>query len=214
MASFLPSIDAGVRALAYSKFGTLLSLTSMANDTALFPRKIAMRMIAETKGRTVASFISVWRERTSFSWQRNRTPVSRIGLNTLLADSSKTLITNIKAVPVDLEYSLWFISKSLPALQDVVDMYLFWAQTDPSLKLTFNSQYPLEYKLHFGDIVDESTVMEQFEQGLYYVYRMPLKVDGWIFDLDEAKTIKTIYLDVYDEEGTDNILLFERVITE
>ena len=214
MASFLPTIDAGVRALAYSRFGSMLSLTSMADDTALFPRRIAMRMIAETKGRTIASFISVWRERTSFSWERNRTPISRIGINALFADSGQTLITNIKAVPVDLGYSLCFISKSLSALQDVVDSYLFWAQTDPSLTLLFNSQFPLEYKLHFGEITDESTVMEQFEQGLYYVYRMPLKVDGWVFDMDEAKTIKTIYLDVYSEEGTENVLLFERVITE
>jgi len=49
-----------------------------------------------------------------------------------------------------------------------------------------------------------------FNEGLYFCWKMPLKLDGWIFQEYEQKAIHTVVLKVYDEEGDENILLFEK----
>jgi hypothetical protein len=212
MASFIGSMDEGIRALLYSKFGTTLGLTSAAADTAFFPKPVALRKIAETRGRTSMEFISLWRENTGMAWNRMSTPVARSGLSVEYTSAGKTAITRMKAIPVNLEYSFWIWSQSLAKLQEVTDLYLFWQQADPNLNLTLNSKYPLEIDLHFGDIIDESVVAEQYDKGQYFVYKFPLKVDGWVFSAGADYTIKTIHVAMY-EDTDPPILLYEETIT-
>lgn len=214
MASFMGSMDEGVRSLLYTKFSTAMALTGgYAADVAFFPKQVALRKMAETRGKTSMEFLSLWRETVGFAWGRQSTPTARSGLSMEYTSAGKTAITRIKAIPVNIEYSFHAWSLDLSKLQEVADAYLFWQQNDPNLSISLNSKYPLEIDLHFGDIIDESIVAEQYEKGQYFVYRFPLKVDGWIFSADTAKTIKEIHWTLYDDNADPPILLHEEIIT-
>ena len=104
--SFLYVIDLGLRAQLFSKFGDIQSLASIDLGVIFYPQEMAFREFSEKKGASKTEFISVWRKRTgAFEWSRQRTPLARRGLSMAYVDSlTKTDITVVKAVPLDLEY--------------------------------------------------------------------------------------------------------------
>lgn len=208
--TFLKIMDRGIASLLYTKFGTILGLDS-EKESIISPKEIAMRLIAEEKGAMKLGFISVWREMTEFDWSRQRTPIARRGIMVAYTNEDKTDILEYKAIPVNLTYSIRFWHREIDKVNEAVEDYLFWQQTDPNLDLLINDEYPLELDLHLGgEIVDESSFPEKFEKGTYFVSRCPLKLDAWIFESDTVKTIHKVVLRLYDEEEEENILLFQR----
>lgn len=201
--SFIQTIDLGLMANIFSIFGPIMGLTDSTKDIDFNPPKIAFRQIAEKRGVVQAELISVWKsEPPQFSWERNRSPVSRHGMDII---ESKI---NIKAIPVDLNYEVTFWTQDLEILQQVTERCLFWIHLDPNLDLTYDlgtsgNQFSLGMDLHFGKIRDDSQIVEQFEKGKYFAYTIDIKIDGWVFINVALKEILHIYAKVYDFTKTD-----------
>jgi len=200
--SFLKVLDAGMKALALAKFGPALGISNLANDVVFFPKDVALRTIAEKRGAAEIEFISVWREGMALDWARQRSPVARRGFYLNYVDeNSKSAIVNVKAVPVTLDYNIWVWSRTLDKIMQACETYVFWQHLDPNLSLLYNNVYPLAFDLHFGQIVDESTASMQFEKGLYFVSRMPVRIDGWVFTLTTEGTILKVILQLFYNEN-------------
>lgn len=213
--------DLGLKTLVYNTFSSIMELTSETNEITFNPKEIAIRKIAENRGKTAMEFINIWRTSMQFSWERQRSSVGRRGISTIYktldvqgTPTSKAGVITIKAVPVDLDYEVTFWSQSLDKLMQVAERYLFWQHMDPNLNISLDLEtsgevFPLEFDLHFGSIKDDSQIVEQYEKGRYFVYTMPIKIDGWVFTNLDIRTILHIYVKVYDflkteQEGKDH----------
>jgi len=187
------------------------------DDVIIFPKEIAQRQIAERRGENVIEFANLWREVTANDWSRQRTPVARDGIHVAYQDGDapsgltdeKTSVVTVKAMPVTLEYSIWFWSQDKDKLNQVSEEYLFWQHQNPNLDIYYNDFYPVEFDLvRFGEIVDESNLPNMFEEGRVFVIRCPLVVEAWVFDSIEQKTIKKIIITIYDHDEIDDIRTF------
>ena len=167
--SFLQIMDLGLKNLLFSKFQDTMGLTVLDSDCVLYPKDVAQRVVAERRGEGTIEFINLWRAGTQFAWDRQRSPTAQKGfyLEYEYPDNKKDLIT-IYSVPADLNYDIYFWSKSLEVLQKVAEKYMFWVHRNPRLNLRLQNRYPLEIYMHFGALVDESTVSTQFETGQYF----------------------------------------------
>jgi hypothetical protein len=217
---FTKSIDNALKVLLYNRFGFILGIdtqSSIAEENInkgviQIPREVAQRAIAEKKGKYFLEFINFQRVGTSFSWERNRTPVARRGMWLANVDENKKTDTvHVKGVPVDLNYNVWFWSTDLNKIYECMEEYLFWQQDFPKVTLKYNNLYEIQPDLHFGDIVDESTVGEQYEVGRYFVVKMPIKIDGWVLKGLSFKTINKIILTLYDKDDVTN---YSEIIVE
>lgn len=224
--SFIKVLDLGLETLIFDKFKDIISVTSQDNDMAFMPKEIAFRYVSEKRGAVEMEFMNLWRSNISFDWQRNRSvlalreieiPYSNFcvsgysglsgytglsgysgsGISGYSGYSGKT--GSLKAISAKMDYNFWVWSKDKDKLNAVIERYLFWKFHDPNLNLSLNGEIPLEFDLHFGDVVDESTENVMFEKGVYYVCKFPITLDGWIFELSETKIIETIYITGYDD---------------
>lgn len=211
MVSFTHSIDLALKMLLYQRFGDILKISSQSSVDAdninegvvQVPREVALRVVAEKRGENFLNFINFWRVGTSPAWDRQRTPVARRGMYLATSDD-KTDTVHVKAVPVDLNYNIWFWSKDLDKVYQCIEEYLLWQQDDPNLKLKYNEQYEIEPDIHFGEIVDESTVDEMYDKGLIFTFKMPIKIDAWILKGESFKTISKLVLTFYDKNSITN----------
>ena len=211
--TFIKVIDEAVRSLVFTKFGDDMGFSSIeSDDVILFPKEVAQRVIAEKRGVNEVEFANVWREATNIDWSRQRTPLARHGVWGSYVDGEspasgisgeRIALVNAKAVPGTFDYGIWFWSQDKDKVNAVTETYMFWPQDDPNLSLILNDIYPLEFDLHFGEILDESDLPTIFEVGRLFVIHIPLKVDGWVFNLSQTRTIKKIVLTLWDH---DNIL--------
>jgi hypothetical protein len=211
MSSFLKYIDYGVRAMVWYKFSDLLSLTSMTNDSALWPKAVTFRHISEKRGKVEMEFINVWRSGTKFDWDRQRTSIARGGV---YGRTGATAAAELKAVPVSLTYDAFFWSKDIDKLNQISERYCFWQHQDPNLNMLFDDKYPVEFDLKFGSVIDESPIESMFDKGIYYVIRCPIEVEGWIFSSASTKVIRTIYLRGYDssvDATTGELILTDNI---
>jgi hypothetical protein len=214
--SLLQGYDLAIKAVLYSKFASILGIDteSSVEDQNInlgifqFPKDVAKRIAAEKRGQTYLEFINFWRRGASFSWERNRSPLSKRGL---WVSSQDGTTTHVKATPIDLRYDAWFWSKDLDKIYKVMEDYVFWQHEYPKVTLLYNDLYELTPDLHFGEIVDESVVAEQFEQGIEYIYRMPITLDGWVLKGDAFKIISKIKVTFYDK---DDVTDYEEIIVE
>lgn len=198
--SFIKVLDEGVKALLLSKFGTYLGIDDEVKDIVFFPKDVAQRTISEKRGEVQTEFISVWRDELVFDWNRQRSPLARHGMNLHFNDVDKTTVVNMKAVPVTIDYTFWLWSRSLDKIMQASEAYLFWQHVNPNMTLSYDDAYSLDFDLHFGSIVDESTTSQQFEKGMHFIYRYTLKVDGWVLLMTTPKTILSILLTVWYNE--------------
>jgi hypothetical protein len=213
--SFIQIVDLGMKALVFNRFKDIMNLVEESQDCVLYPKEIAQRKIAEKRGEGTVEFISLWRDGTKFAWERQRSPVSRHGMYMEFETEDKHDIIQVTAVPADLEYNIWFWSKSLEVLQQVAEKYMFWQHRDPNLALLFADRYNLELDLHFGALIDESSLPEAFEKGEYFVLKAPIKVDGWVFEAPfDVKTILKIHVAIFDSLGQVPVLLAEWWVNE
>lgn len=219
MSSLLQGYDIAVKAALYSKFGSILGIdtqsssdeTNMNLGVFQFPKEVAQRVAAEKRGETYLEFINFWRMGASFSWSRNRTVLSRRGMWLNTVDGKKLNTVHVKAVPIDLTYNAWFWSKDLDKMYQVMEDYVFWQQTTPKVSLVYDNLYELTPDIHFGEIVDESTVDDQFSKGIVYIYKMPIKVDAWALKGISFKAIHKIKVTFYDQ---DDVTDFSEIIVE
>lgn len=214
--SLLQGFDLAVKAALYNRFASILGIDTETSDEDTninlgifqFPKAVAQRISAEKRGETYLEFINFWRVGASFSWARNRSPLAKRGIPVSGEDG---IITYVKATPIDLRYDAWFWSKDLDKLYQVMEDYVFWQHDNPKVSLLYNNLYELTPDIHFGEIVDESTVSEQFDQGTIFVYRMPITVDGWVLKGEPFNIISKIKVTFYDK---DDITDYEEVIVE
>ena len=219
--SFLQSYDLAIKYALYNKFASILEINQSSSEEdninlGVFqvPKEVAQRAAAEKRGETFLEFINFWRVGASFSWARNRTPLSRRGMwLTNKADGLDTI--HVKAVPIDLNYNAWFWSKELDKIYQVIEDYVFWQQNDPNLSLLYTdlqeNTYELTPDLHFGEIGDESTVPEQYSQGITYVYKMPIRLDAWVL---KGLSFKTIYKIRFTLRDKDEVTNYKEIVVE
>jgi len=203
--SFIQAMDWGLRGLLWAKFSQALGATNMTTQSAWYPKGIALRTVSEKQGADKLPFFNVWRTPPTFDWDRQRTHVAVEGLPTIAG--------TVKTVPAKLSYDAWFWTKDLEALNKIAEIYLFWWHRNPNLDITFNDTYRLGLDIHLGDLSDESPLDQVFEKGTYYVWRMPIVLDGWVFQTDTVKIIKKIYINGYDITiNADGTLLSQETI--
>lgn len=216
--SFIRTMDEAMKTLLYVKFATDMGLTNQTNDIAFAPKGVTQRNIAEKRGESQMEFIGVWREGIQLDWERQRSPIARRGMYMAFGDVGKTTIVNAKAVPAKINYSVYFWSKSLDKVSHAAETYLFWLHSNPAMTLNYNGLYPMQMYMSFGGVVDESPIDQMYDRGLYFVYKVPITLEGWIVELDDVYTVLSIYLDVWYTENLDPldssnaILLFSQVI--
>jgi hypothetical protein len=214
----LKIMDEGVRNLIFTRFQTIMGFSDENRDVLFWPKEVALRNLAEKRGKTEMEFANVWRTGIGRAIDRQRTPIARQGISVTYTDGAKTDVGQIKAMPADLMYSVWFWSKDRDKLNQVAESMLFWKQQDPNMHLIYTflgTDFPLEYDMKFEDIVDESPIDAMFDRGLYDVMRFNFTVEGWVFDSETLKTIQKVILKVYqdiDPNGPHerDILLFEQ----
>jgi len=216
--SFIQIMDNTAKAMVFNRFADFFSLDDINRDLVFFPKAIAQRKIAEKRGEGTVEFISLWRTGISYDWARNNTAIARKGVYlTYNDDVVKDAIITARAVPAMIEYDLWFWSRDLDKIMKATESYLLWQHDHPNLLLDYNNLYPMEMYLKFGPVIDESTLAEQYDKGLYFVSKMHITMEGWILTLLDSKTVLTIYLDVYMRTGVGpnwtDVLLDEYVIT-
>jgi hypothetical protein len=210
MSSFIKSYDLALKTLLYQKFGTILGLDVFGNveeninqGIIQCPREIALREVAEKRGATFLEFINFWRTGAGFDWKRQRTSLARRGmfLTSNIEGNSGTLI---KAVPVNLDYDVCFWSKNLDKIYQCDEVYAFWQQNNPKISLLFNDEYEITPDLHFGEIVDISTVSEKFSKGIIIAHHVPIRIDGWCLEGFSLETIHKIRVTFYDQDEITN----------
>jgi hypothetical protein len=218
MPSFIQLMDNGMRALAFQRFGPLLSLDTFTKDCAFVPREIALRRVAEARADVSMEFISVWRPAGQFDWNRQTTTLARTGIHVAYDTESKLGIHTVKTVPCNLNYTVTVWSKNLSKIQDCADSYFFWIHDNPNMFLTYlvddgeNTPHeePLELDLHFAGDDDTSPLSAAYEAGAYFTLDMRVQLDGWIFRLEKTPTVLKVVGRVWERQPEDqNILLYE-----
>ena len=201
--SFVNTLDEAMKTLVFNKFSSYLGLQYQSSDMVFAPESIAQRMMAEKRGHQQVEFISLWREGLGrLDWQRQRTPVARRGIQLAYDDENqKTAIITAKAVPVNIQYYVYFWSRDLDKLGQIAEKYLFWQHVNPNLLLGYNNTYPMQMGLHFGDVIDISPLSQAYDKGVYFVYKMPIYLEAWILELTLPRTILSIMLDIWYAEG-------------
>lgn len=224
--SFLQSIDIGLRGLLFTKFYDILKLTSVNEGVVLYPKEIALREMAEKREEVAVEMISLWKVRIAPDWKRMRTPVARRGmLMNYVNTSTKLNIGSVKAVPVALGYNVWFWTHYRERFNQIAERYLFWQQDNPNLNLQLTvtytdngdvsaSGYPVEFDIHFGELTDESIVVNKYDEGQYFVLNTPITIDGWAFVTGVIPTAATIKLTIYDKNDLTTLDEYSEIIVE
>ena len=202
MASFIKTLDEGMKTLVFTKFKSYLDLTTETTDLVFAPNSIAQRMISEKRGANKTEFMNLWRPTLSFDWGRQRSPLARRGMLLRYEDAdTKVAFVNVKAVPVKIGYDLYFWSRSLDKIMQAAEAYAFWLHVNPRLILNYNDEFPLEMYMKLGGIVDVSPLDQVYDKGTHFVYRMPIGLEGWVLVLESLKSVLTIILKVWYNEG-------------
>jgi hypothetical protein len=205
--SFAYNYDVAVRTLVYTRYGSLLGIDtfgetqseSINKGVVVCPKRIAQRYVSEKRGETFLEFFNVYRRSIGFSWSRQRSVVSRRGLQYVKSEGG---IGIIKADAVDIEYDVWAWSNSLDKINSVAEKYLQWQHETPKISLTYGDLFQLNPDLMFSPVVDESAIEDIFNTGKVWVFRMPVRIEGWLPKLstEDIGLITKIQLTLYDKD--------------
>lgn len=217
--TFLQLQDEAIRALVFAKFGTFLGLSALTRDSALMPKAVAQRRIAEARGESSVEFVNVWRTKTEFAWGRQRTTLARTGINTFQM-ASESSVFNVKTVPADMDYTAWVWSRDYGRIQECIRDYLFWIHNHSNLMITLSldsgsgasAEEPLELDLRFTGITDESTVETQYDKGLIFVAGLGIHLDGWEFDIEQQPIALTMIGKIWDKQVSGPKLLSTTIV--
>ena len=214
--SFTHIIDSAIKAAVFQRYSPIFNLADQNRDLVFQPKVISQRKIAEKRGEASVEFISLWRNKITPDWSRQRTSVARDGINMQYTDSSQSTLVTIKAVPVIMDYELRFWSRDLNAITYAAESYMKWFQDFPNLVVFFQGLYEMDMYMKFGAWSDE-TDYNIYDKGLYYVASMPVSLDGWVMTQINTPTIIKIIVDLYVRQmvlnQTQDIFLDEYIIT-
>ena len=206
-------IDVGLRSALYNRFvsylspaGQTLPLSQIVID---FPKEVAQREYAEKQGSISTNFISMFRNVTEFTWERQRTAPARAGINLNYSDGTNTTVVNAKVIPLDLTYEVVFWHYSRDVINQLIEKYFFWIQSSPTLELTLQG-YPVSTYLQISGVRDISTVRNMYQVGTYWIYEGSIKVAAWVPELDlSGSVIQEIICSVYYKQNgmTSNLLI-------
>jgi len=190
--SIFKLFDVAMRSLLYTKFGSVMGINTLSSvdseninkGVVQCPKEIALRELAEKRSTDFLEFINFWRRGSGgIDWNRQNTRVARSGL--FMTGDNDNEYSNVKAVPLRVDYEVWFWSLDYNKMGLADTEYLFWAQENPQLEMTLNDLYPLEFDLHFSDIYDESPIEQKYDVGKFFVHRMVINLDGWVFRTED-----------------------------
>lgn len=209
--SSIYTLDKAFQYLLFHKFNQHLELNAYSpiedeainKSVVIYPKEIAQREIAEKRGETSLNFINLWKNKITFSWERNRSVMARVGLDIPLETNS----VNIKAIPIDIDYTFWMWSKDLDKINCAIEEFLFWIHTYPKLTLTLNDKFPLEYDLHFPSVVDVSPVSLKYQAGVYFCIECLTRIDGWLFKLLNQPFFNKIVVEYHDNTNVEKQFL-------
>jgi hypothetical protein len=207
--SFITVCDNAIKAAVFNRWVDLLPISDPGKDIVFWPKDLALRKVAEKRESVMSEFISVWSPSPQRDLEREHTPTSVVGFTIDLADGTTQVL---KAVPVSLNYDLTVWSLSKNDVNKVIEDYVWWKYRNPNLSLRLNGIYPLEMDLHFGDIQDESVVIEEYSKGLYFRQTFPVRVDAWSFDIYSVELIEKVELKLLN--GVDNTSTYVDVTLE
>ena len=205
MSSFIKIIDEALKTTVFEKFKTDMGLTTQNTSLVFEPRDVVLRKIAEKRGQNSVEIISLWRERFDRALNRENVVLSKKGIPLAYSDGTQSGIWTAKAAPIKIDYSLRFWSRSLEKVTQAAETFIFWKWNTPKLIFNYETDYPLEMNINPElPILDESTIVRQYDIGLYYVSLMNFSVEGWLLTTpSSSKTILTIILKVYTREVVD-----------
>lgn len=168
--------DDSLRQLLFTRFSAVVpEIADEYKDVIFCPEDLALRQHAEGNANDQLDFISFWRPGPEFSWDRNRTSVSRRGLDVKIGPDVK----NTKVIPVDLGYNVIFWTKSLMKLNAFVKEYLFWIQENPNLNVNMlTGTDDAEFDMHYDPV--SIWTSDWFNEGRYHKGKTQLKVDAWL----------------------------------
>jgi len=206
--SFIKGYDDTLKAALYARFGGILGISSGIGTTAekinkgvvQMPKEVALREVSEKRASDFLEFMSFYRSYAKPSTERRRTYVSHTGL---LVPAENGTVKRVKAQSIDITYDVWFWSKNLDLIYQCIESYILWQYETPAISLVYDDLYELNPHIHFGEIVDESTVASQFDTGRYFVYRMPVVLDGWVLKSSDVGIIHKIICTLYDGDNED-----------
>ena len=205
--SIFKLFDVAMRSLLYTKFGSVMGINTLGSTTVgninqgvvQCPKEIALRELSEKRGTTFLEFINFWRRGSGgIDWNRQNTRIARTGIT--MEGATQNDVTIVRAVPVTVEYEVWFWSQNYNKVGLADTEYLFWAQENPQLDMTLNDDYPLEFDMHFSDIYDESPIDEKYDVGQFFIHKMVITLDGWAFRSNDFGfgTISKILIRTHD----------------
>src|ERR1035437_6167717 len=130
--SNLGLLDMGVRLAIFNKFSTYFNSRTMDSSVLFYPNEVAQREHSDKQGASVVDFISTFRTVTQFSWGRQRSTVSSIGVPVSYTDSNMASQIFVKAIPLDLTYEIVFWHHDLEVMNRMLEDYFFWVHNNPT----------------------------------------------------------------------------------
>lgn len=219
MSSNIKALDLAVQALLYTRFGSLIDIDegvseaeNIKNGIVRYPKSTALRAISEKRGKDYLDFISYWKSELSMDWSRQTTAFSRNGM---VMTNANNETYNVKGVPVKTSYDIWFWSKDKEKLNTVIEKYFLWLHDFPRIVMDYNG-FSFEPYISLTGVSDESEVEDIFNKGQYFVYRMGISLESWVFSIpaSQEKLIDTIILSVYHKDSLNSTQINDIIIED
>lgn len=220
--SFIKPVDRALRVRVYEKFKDIIGSSDMNQDSVEQPREVALRKLAERRGKDVLESMSIWRVDSDPDLKRENRTLAGRGLDVSYEVAGQTRFINLKTQPIRLSYEVTFYSLRHESINQIIERYTWWRHRDPNLEMLLQFEdelpdfagVPLELDLLFGKPKDESTVLAQFNEGLYFVVTLPVQVESWVFDPSALVDIRKVFLRIKDDRTAVKSLLVDLTIDE
>lgn len=203
--------DNAVTSMVFNRWMDYLNISDATQDVVFWPKDLALRKIAEKRGKVEGEFISVWNASPQKSLERRHTPIATRGF-VITSDSGDSF--TVTATPINLMYevTVWSLRKN--ALNQVIENYVWWEFKNPNMYLLVDEVISLDNDLYFGEIIDASPVSSEYSKGLYYVQTFPIKVNAWLLEKEYVELIESVKLKITDGLSTETDPIFLDVSLE
>lgn len=212
----IKTISEGLAIKIQEVFGPLLEEAMINKDIIFCPTDIAQRIRAEqtagtnkpateNKEKYKFEFLSFWLQEANLSWERNRTPLARHGLNIGTTTNGIVKYRMVKAVPIDLVYTLTLWTLKKERADAFIKEYCFLQFDNPQIQFFWEGDKPLEMDFFVRPNVRMAdSVGKMFVEGKYYRPEVTFLVEGWLLKDIPISFAKTINLDLYASESLVN----------